>query len=636
MKRSRTIFSSTVFPLTIALILAAALAVPTGASAAPACAGGKTIWIVNGKATCVKSPALKPGTAEDRAAATMRDWVLSVSKPAKSGKFRIPRTLRRAVPKVARTAAKLVTLAQDAKFGPQARSAKRRKRGSPLAGIAGTGPVVDRIEIKTPEIDAGNGVTIRAVTEGVAYEDGSQSFDFRYEIKKGRDTVRYTPVLDVGDRGSFKQLKCPTAEGLVTAGDTSRSGGTAMVLRGRSVKQSRTETVETTTEARGYIGRDAKLGRVEADVTMTVKSFERGLGIEFTAKGTVGMGREGSASSLGTPSVTAKARAAGNTRAEEREFERAYAAALAKEPRVTNGLSAFGESLRQRILNNEYVWYQIPNYCVSVEFDPYPVATLNPGATRAVTAIVKANNGGGAAAAEFGVGSVARGSFVADKPQSDPGSPARFTATGAPQDENPQTVAADGVITSTAGRAQLDWSAERVDVDFPESFTGDLSAVTTDGTTRYEFSGTATYTRTSIFVSPNGFATAWYEMTAGSLTSATHEIGVGCRWKASGTGGTIESGDLELRKQPGGPVTYALLFDMKIAGAHYSSTDCPPGAELPEFDGDLNAYLYTKPPGGEFRAVGTGYQLAADDASDVTGAALTPTVASWSFAPTPN
>jgi hypothetical protein len=104
--------------------------------------------------------------------------------------------------------------------------------------------------------------------------------------------------------------------------------------------------------------------------------------------------------------------------------------------------------------------------------------------------------------------------------------------------------------------------------------------------------------------------------------------------KANGSGGYVDSGDLELRVLPGGEVVYALLYDLKVA-SWYLPTDCPPDSGDP-FEGEIAAFLDTRRPGpveAQLRPAGPGYRLEAAAVGDVTAEAGMSTTASWSLTP---
>jgi hypothetical protein len=109
---------------------------------------------------------------------------------------------------------------------------------------------------------------------------------------------------------------------------------------------------------------------------------------------------------------------------------------------------------------------------------------------------------------------------------------------------------------------------------------------------------------------PDGSLTAWYELTSATLDQAKETLGAaeGCRYEANATGGSIDSGDLELRVRPSGD----------------------------PFDGEISAFLNTRRPGPaeqQLRPAGEGYRLAEEAVHDVTAEPGTTSEASWSLTP---
>lgn len=231
--------------------------------------------------------------------------------------------------------------------------------------------------------------------------------------------------------------------------------------------------------------------------------------------------------------------------------------------------------------------------------------------------------------------SVARGSFTATKAESDPGNPAKFDGTGGHPDDERTTIQASLIATSKGGRAQADFRAEADDINVPNSFSGALASKSTTPGLLDEFSMIATWELRSKSPGPNGFAQAWYELTEVILEESTNEIGVGCRWVAKGINGTINAGDLELRRaSTSAPWTYAFMVDVSVVDATFVPTDCPPGSEVTPFTGDIVNVLNSHAIGAPFRPVdvtATDFRMIEEDQSNVIGPANLPTVASWAI-----
>jgi hypothetical protein len=609
----------------IAVVALALLILPNSAPAAE-CAAGKSGVTVNGKQKCVKVAALAADEKRFTASNELTRLITQVSATPKYSKVKLTRKQRRLVPAVTRAAQKLLTKSSSVKLKPKQ---LRTKHSGRMAGIAAAGPVVQQGTVTGQTIKVGE-ATVTSTGEIREYEDGTRDVSVTIDATVDGYTLRYIPHVDVNDK-MFPDAGCPTAEGLVTIDDTDTSGVTMMVLKGKGVLAAITESSTRTIHARGHVGRDARLHDVEADVTTKDKHYERGLQIESEFSGTLTMQREGDAVPNGALAAKIKIRAAGLSTAEDRLAEQMVAERALAGPNVAKSLGSAVGLARWEMLRDEYKWYDVPNSCATIQYDPNSTAKIKHGQSRQVKGHVIAGNGGGQAHSSFTVNGVSRGQFSVVKAEGDPGAPALFTAVGASQNDETQTVASDVIATSTAGRASEGFYADDDVIDLPETFTGTVSATTSTGGTSITFSGTATYTKQSVFVSPQGFVSAWYEVTSASLTDATHEIGVGCRWVAKGTGGSPADGDIELRREPGGEFKYALLYDTEIEPATFVPTDCPPNSGINPFSGSIVGFLNTHAVGAEFRPVGPNFKLAATGATDVIGAAGVSTTASWDF-----
>jgi len=619
--------------LTSIVVLIAIGATMLGASAASAanCKAGQVQWILKGKATCIKTKSFNPTKSSSTKAS---DWVKTITSGKTPGKrlvpkLAIPAKLRRATPALARSAGKLATRAAAA--DPKAFKAKRKSR---LAGAAASGPVaVGTLEIPGPSKTT-DGVKLTSTAHLTKFEDGSVETQLVLEAKANGYTLRYKPMIDMNG-GGIPEVNCPTSAGKLTINDSDIFGGTVMVLKGNTVIRSRTLRESSTMRAEGQVGRDARLASVSAKVNTKSEFYERGFQMVTTSRGNFSIQREGEVTPVDAPAINVKIKAAGATAAEEAAAGKLAATQLA----AGDGAKQFGHSLeiaRWRMLQDEYKWYQLPNYCASVSFDPAPVAKVQEGQTKSVKGVVTAKDGG-ESAGSFAVNSATHGSFSAVKPAVDPGSPAVFSATGAKPSADKTTVQSEVVATSMAGRALGTWYAEGDDVKVPSSFGGWIEATTSGNGLKYEFDVFANFELTSVNTGPNGFATAWYEFSYFSeVRTSTNEIGTGCRWVAKGNAAQINSGDVELRRASSNAGwTYAIHLDFSIPNQTFASTDCPPGAELPSFTGDIVNYIYTKQPDAPFRPIWSGSTesdmrlIEMTPVSDVVGANSLPTTANW-------
>jgi hypothetical protein len=619
--KSRTLLNPRLLTLLVAIALLVSLAASAGpAQAAPKkCPKGKTAWKLDGRAGCV--PRAKLGAGKAPAASAMaRTWLANAARPALGSRTRLAPSLRRAVPRAGRALAKGV-----ARVGA-ARSSAR---------VAQRGPVVERHEGVVGRLELGDGAFVEGRIRARVYEDDSKEFDAEIEMQDGKgNTLRYAPKLD--DLVQTKPVGCPTAAGVVTVAETAEMAGTVVRLRKGRVRGAKTVRDGWRIDARGQVGTDARLRSVAADVTMTMKVFERGLQQQTTLSAAVSLSREGAPVLKGTPTVSVSVKAAGATRAEEREYETTMARVLAGAPEIAAALSSMGVRARSDLLEAERGWYDLPNDCAQLAWTPETGGELAVDETRRVTGQVIARRDGGVATGSISVGQVSPGRLIPIAPAFSPSAPASFIAAGGVPDPSGNSVYAQAVATSTAGRAQRVWSARGKPVSLPQAFRGTVAATSTTTGMKREFSGSAGFARTSIVRGPDGSLTAWYELTSASLGQAKQILGAfeGCRYEANGSGGYVDSGDLELRVLPGGEVVYALLYDLKVDSS-YVPTDCPPDSGDP-FAGEIAAFLDTRRPGpveSQLRPAGDGYRLEAAGVSDVTAEAGIATTASWSLMP---
>jgi hypothetical protein len=431
--------------------------------------------------------------------------------------------------------------------------------------------------------------------------------DMALEFSKGGYTVSVEPVMD-DLLGNKAEVGCPSAAGLLTYDDVANLGSTSKLLRGRRVISAATERMRFETRMRGHVGRDAHLDRVEADVVMNTRFYERGRQTEITISAPVQVRRDGTATLLGTPTVDAKLRVAGASRKQEQAAEREYATAAVRDASVHDQLRALAQEGFATLKRAESKWYDVPNECAHVGWSVNP-AKIAKGQSKVVTASVTARDGG-EAAGTVAITAVDRGAF-SGRTTTDPGAPARFTATGAAP-ERTYTVFAEVLAASTAGRAESTFFGvdER---KVPAKFTGTLASdVELAGAYTDVWQGTATYTLASTTTAADGSLVAKYDLTAGTLTAATSTLGgAGCLWKATGSGGTIVGGGIELRVAADGSARYGFQYDVEIP-ATYQPVNCPPGT--PPIERPIIGALNTFVPGPlMFRPAAPGMRLHAEN-----------------------
>lgn len=614
---------ATVFALLAAVTL---LAFPHAAGAASTCKSPKQAWKVNGRTLCLRAAKAPAGHAAAEPSARLARWVATAGLP-KASKRKLPAKLTKFGPKVSAVGAQL--LARAAGLGAAAQAASSHSRRGPLAVTASAGgPVVDSMSAEGPSMDLPDGIKLTSRIDAKIFEDGHQENDLTVELHVDEFTLRYHPIIDTRN-STLPELGCPTSAGLLKIDHSTTDGGTITALQGRNVLGAVTQKTTRTIHARGQVGRNAKLRDVAVDVATKVENYQRGQQVVVKSAASFKITRDGKPVISGAPSVDVNLRVAEASSTQERAWAKLLGEQAAKNPETATALGSFAELARWRMLQDEHKWYDLPNICAAIRYSPDSIAKLSAGKHLDVSGVVRGSDGG-EAAGEFNVQSVARGSFSATKAQSDPGSPAHFSATAAAPDGNHKTVASEVLATSTAGRAQWGWYAED-ELDLPKKISGTISATTSGPGGASYFHAWAVYTLENTYVNDSGYISAFYRLTTAEMDEAENEIGVGCRWVGKGSGGNIADGDIELRKAPGGEWQHAVMYDVEIPDVTYVATDCG-AAPMPPFTGDVVGFVNMAMLGGGFEPVGDDFHL------DAVRAYTDPdsqrkTVASWGFEP---
>ena len=195
------------------------------------------------------------------------------------------------------------------------------------------------------------------------------------------------------------------------------------------------------------------------------------------------------------------------------------------------------------------------------------------------------------------------------------------------------------VATTEGGIASTKVFFKPRETPLPARFRVNMSVEGTSSTQGNfrKMQGVAIYTLQSATDGPDGSLNAWYDVEQSTIT---HALGTlfgkeGCRYEATGAGGTLQSGDLELRVLPDGQMVYAFMLDHKIA-TNYVATDCPPDAVMPPIPVDLPAHLDTRRPGPaaqSLRPLPADFSDLVQGATDVKSALLDSNTADWMVTP---
>ena len=559
-------------------------------------------------------PAAAAAGATATGAASAASFVRLADAAPKGSAVHLPKAFRKRLDRAATLTARAVT------------------RGVTRASGAQKAPVVERVDL--PETsESRDGVTITTSGEAVRRADGSADVSVRTEMTDGERTVRFTPAVRGIDE-SDTTVGCPTAEGAVEAKDVVNAGGSYVVLRGRRVLGAAKEEFRTTWKAVGRVGTDAHLQDVSVEATWKATLIAGGEQRVLTSRSAVSGGPTGALRSTAY-AAEATVKVAGQSAAADRREERALERRMRQDDGYRRIAERLAEEGRRTLAQAEPGWYDLPGACASIVVDPAD-ARLPAKATRTYNADVRSTDGD-SAEGTVAVDGVGYGSLEAVRASTGPGAPATLRATGAdkPNDLN-QTVRGGLVATSRAGRASRFFVRTFEPPEVPARFTGAVVVLAGDAARRHEFAGYGVYDRTSVQSFPDGSTTAYYALTTASLTQAKDAAPPsGCRYEAEGTGGFIDSGDIEIRILPDGQVVYALLYDVRLPET-YSYVDCPAPVP-PSFEGDISAVLNTAPSpdlATRFRPVGPNWKLYGLGASDVqVGPGFTDVSAGWDFNP---
>jgi hypothetical protein len=289
-------------------------------------------------------------------------------------------------------------------------------------------------------------------------------------LSSGNAKVVIEPTIkDTGKE--LANISCPAADGLIELEYTHRIGRDTKVLDGNRVYWASSEKVTRTIKTRAHVGRDARLARVESDITVKAEHYQRGIQSVNTITRHASSAGEGPVN-LGSANVSASFKAAGDTAKQRRAAEKSIASELEKNDPFEDSVRSLATRIRDHIKSAEPKWYDLPNNCARMVIDPGSPANLAQNESLNLT---------GEAAAQFAQPLVSHGTMTAEKPLADPGDRARFKATGAAPDSRDRTVVSDLIATSTAGRAASLWVGRNPAPAVNVTFAGTAAYVRIEG-----------------------------------------------------------------------------------------------------------------------------------------------------------
>lgn len=420
---------------------------------------------------CLSALVAPNAGATSSRAADAADIAALVSTAGKSKpgiRNRMPAKFRKALPKASKIASALAIKALSKPFKPTRRKSRARAlsiTATQSMSVPGASATVGSVKIES-SADIRRGA------------NGSYAAELQMVLSSGDAKIVIEPTIkDTGKE--IADISCPAADGLIELEYTHRVGRDTKVLDGNRVFYATSEKLTRTIKTRAHVGRDARLARVESDITVKAEHYQRGLQSVNTVTRHASSGGEGPVK-LGAASASASFKAAGDTARQRRAAEKSIARELEKNDPFEDSVRSLATRIRDHIKSAEPKWYDLPNNCARMVMDPASPANVAQNESVNLTGAVEATSGG-EAAAQFAQPLVSHGTMTAEKPLADPGDRARFRATGAAPDSRDRTVVADLIATSTAGRAAVLWIGRNPAPAVNVTFAGTATYVRLEG-----------------------------------------------------------------------------------------------------------------------------------------------------------
>lgn len=568
------------------------------------------------------TPAQQDRAAQAAFALQFAGTKLPHTKPA------IPAKLAKALPGAAKRVDAFTAKLQARPFKPTKRKSKRKKRS--LITSAGGGTMI---------VSAGS-TTIGGVKVEVSGEvnKAGDALDTNVilELSKGSDKVQVK--VDLGPPSKWPEPVCPTAEGKLDAEDSEKMSVTAIAFKDGKVKSAVTKKFTTRFKGEGKVESDARFARIKGNVDVKIENYSRGEQIVINASAPTSAEREGAPQVTAPPTGGIKIRSAGMSRGEEAKAEKSEGQKTIDLPGMRKLYATLTENARDRLVNQEYYWYSVPNPCASAEITPQR-PQLGQGDNTTVSGEIRANSGG-VATGSFEGPSVTRGSFSVTSAAFAPGQQAKFSATGGAPGSDDSTVEASVIGASTAGRAKGEWTAVSPP-ELPTKITGTIGGHTTQGNNEFRFSGQFNFKLDAINVirMANGAITAYYMLDTHTITNARNTVGgvTACEYVAE-TSSPFDEGTAWVdisRASADAPWKYGVYVQALHKDRSFIPKNCEEGS-VP-FTRDIRSTMYTGPAGNPVRWVTPGaskfeFSMNAVDELVRFGPVGAPTYGSWSLA----
>ena len=484
------------------------------------CRAGTVKVKVGGKPACVRKRVVLPAPRNVAPALAQMQSAIAMTEigfGTRSG--RRAASLSKRVGRSWRTARSRVLKAMSAAVARMATPLRTRGATASAAAVAADADacsVIDMITAGgsvntdgTPTSSGGFDVGGVGVTLGVT-GGGGMELGLKTTVKGDTYTFKYES--NESDCGKHTIPACPDADGDLNAtGAKAKVGFSSTVTRGGRVLSKRSYAKSITVETRGKVADDAKLDHV--DVKYSEKTTVVTDGLRYTSYGNrstrinmrSGNYAPGESVSFGSAAEGGQLANTTGFEADARDF------------------AAFVKKTMGNYRDRETAW-QKAGACATLKLDPVKdKIKVKPGATGSFGAQVLAVNGGGVAAkARWTLSAQKNGTFT---PTTTNDRTPSFSYT---VDAHPTTQKLIVTVhaTSTAGVAEETWSQ---DIEGLQTITGTFTGHTTDLGVVYDWTGTATFTKTDTgndVPGPGGV----FQLTSGqaTVTVSGSLLGSGC------------------------------------------------------------------------------------------------------------
>lgn len=264
--------------------------------------------------------------------------------------------------------------------------------------------------------------------------------------------------------------------------------------------------------------------------------------------------------------------------------------------------------------------------CTRLIFDPATPGTLAPNGAVTVSSRLEAVNGGGPVTkvkwtASATKGAVSPANSTAERPS--------WSITGAAT--GPETAHIPVRAVSPAGISETPWVGQ---LAFPPSYSGTVSLSRDLGGQVETWTGSFTWTRTSVQEGANRSQIARYTLVSSSVApynARVPSVSGFCTGGRTAPSGTVVFGDLEINLDAGGAWTSAFVVDVDVDDF---AITCPPGD--PPFSGlyPAKSFLNSRQmPGSQLRPMPAAGVIAATAVADVGLPGVMLSTASWNLQP---